>query len=65
MAKKITLDYLYVGIHNGIDDSAKIGIAEEVLDRIDGHLSSNPVLNMYLHINLKIIKLLKNVLKLY
>jgi prophage antirepressor-like protein len=42
MAKKITLDWLYVAVTDNIDGVSKIGIAEEILKRIDGHLSSNP-----------------------
>jgi prophage antirepressor-like protein len=42
LAKKVSLDWLYVATSNGINDISKIGIAEEILDRIDNHLSSNP-----------------------
>ena len=42
MAKKISLDWLYVAVTDNIDGVSKIGIAEEILKRIDGHLSSNP-----------------------
>ncbi len=42
LAKKVSLDWLYIATSNGINDISKIGIAEEILDRIDNHLSSNP-----------------------
>ena len=42
MAKKISLDWLYVAVTDNIQGVSKIGITEEILKRIDGHLSSNP-----------------------
>jgi prophage antirepressor-like protein len=42
MAKKISLDWLYIAVTDNIDGVSKIGIAEEILKRIDGHLTSNP-----------------------
>jgi len=42
MSKKISLDWLYVAVTDNIKGVSKIGIAEEILRRIDGHLSSNP-----------------------
>ena len=42
MSKKISLDWLYVAVTDNINGVSKIGIAEEILRRIDGHLSSNP-----------------------
>jgi prophage antirepressor-like protein len=42
LAKKISLDWLYVAVTDSIESVSKIGIAEEILKRIDGHLSSNP-----------------------
>jgi len=55
MAKKISLDWLYVAVTDNVQGVSKIGITEEILKRIDGHLSSNPGFNMCLHINQKII----------
>lgn len=40
--KKIDLDWLYVAIDNSIQGLSKIGIAEEILTRLDNHLTSNP-----------------------
>ena len=42
MAKKISLDWLYVAVTDNVQGVSKIGITEEILKRIDGHLSSNP-----------------------
>jgi phage anti-repressor protein len=42
MAKKISLDWLYVAVTDNVECMSKIGIAEEILKRVDGHLSSNP-----------------------
>ena len=42
MSKKISLDWLYVAVTDNINGVSKIGIAEEILRRVDGHLSSNP-----------------------
>jgi prophage antirepressor-like protein len=42
MSKKISLDWLYVAVTDNISGVSKIGISEEILRRIDGHLSSNP-----------------------
>jgi prophage antirepressor-like protein len=41
MAKKISLDWLYVAVTDNVQGVSKIGITEEILKRIDGHLSSN------------------------
>jgi phage anti-repressor protein len=42
LAKKISLDWLYVAVTDNVECMSKIGIAEEILKRVDGHLSSNP-----------------------
>jgi phage anti-repressor protein len=42
LAKKVSLDWLYVAVTDNIQGVSKIGIAQEILKRIDGHLSSNP-----------------------
>lgn len=42
LSKRISLDWLYVAVTDSIQGVSKIGIAEEILKRIDGHLSSNP-----------------------
>jgi len=42
LAQKVSLDWLYVAVTDNIEGVSKIGIAEEILKRIDGHLSSNP-----------------------
>lgn len=42
LSKKISLDWLYVAVTDNVQGISKIGITEEILKRIDGHLSSNP-----------------------
>jgi len=42
LAKRVSLDWLYVAVTDSIQCVSKIGITEEILKRIDGHLSSNP-----------------------
>ena len=42
LAKKISLGWLYAGITDNINGVSKVGISDEILKRIDGHLSSNP-----------------------
>jgi predicted GIY-YIG superfamily endonuclease len=41
MAKKISLDWLYVAVTDNVQGVSKIGITEEILKRIDGHLNNN------------------------
>ena len=42
LTKRVSLDWLYVAVTDNVSGVSKIGIAEEILKRIDGHLSSNP-----------------------
>jgi phage anti-repressor protein len=42
LAKKVSLDWLYVAVTDNIKGISKIGITQEILKRIDCHLSSNP-----------------------
>lgn len=42
MNKKISLDYIYVAVNDGVDNLSKIGITENIIRRNDNHLSSNP-----------------------